>query len=140
MADIYAIGDCALHENRYAGGAEIRLESVQNANDQAKVAARTIMGIEDHYDAVPWFWSNQYDLRLQTVGLSSGYDQVVVRGNPADRAFTVLYLREGRVIALDCVNMVKDYVQGKALVVNGAVIDPVRLADAAVPLKELVAA
>lgn len=140
LADIYAIGDCALHENRYAGGAEIRLESVQNANDQAKVAARTIMGIEDHYDAVPWFWSNQYDLRLQTVGLSSGYDQVVVRGDPADRAFTVLYLREGRVIALDCVNMVKDYVQGKALVVNGAVIDPARLADAAVPLKELVAA
>ncbi|MGE4432138.1 MAG: NAD(P)/FAD-dependent oxidoreductase [Sphingobium sp.] len=140
LPDIYAIGDCALHVNRYADGAEIRLESVQNANDQAKVTARTIMGVEDHYDAVPWFWSNQYDLRLQTVGLSSGHDQVVVRGDPAARAFTVLYLRAGRVIALDCVNTVKDYVQGKALVVNGAVIDPAQLADASVPLKELAAA
>lgn len=140
LPDIFAIGDCALHANRYAAGAEIRLESVQNANDQAKVAARTIMGTEDHYDAVPWFWSNQYDLRLQTVGLSSGHDQVVVRGDPATRAFTVLYLREGSVIALDCVNTVKDYVQGKALVVSGAIIDPARLADASVPLKELVAA
>jgi len=140
LPGIYAIGDCALHANRYAAGAEIRLESVQNANDQAKVAARSIVGTDEDYDAVPWFWSNQYDLRLQTVGLSSGFDQTVLRGDPADRSFSLIYLREGRVIALDCVNAVKDYVQGKALVVNGARIDAARLADASVPLKELVAA
>jgi len=140
LPDVYAIGDCALHANRYAAGAEIRLESVQNANDQAKVVARSIMGTDADYDAVPWFWSNQYDLRLQTVGLSSGFDQTVLRGDPATRSFSLIYLREGRVIALDCVNAVKDYVQGKALVVDGARIDPARLADASVPLKELVAA
>ncbi len=137
LPDVYAIGDCALHANHYAEGAEIRLESVQNANDQAKVVAKGIMGVEEAYDAVPWFWSNQYDLRLQTVGLSSGFDQAVVRGDPATRAFTVIYLRKGSVIALDCVNTVKDYVQGKALVVAGAQIDPALLADASVPLKEL---
>jgi len=137
LPDVYAIGDCALHANRYAEGAEIRLESVQNANDQAKVVARGIMGTEEAYDAVPWFWSNQYDLRLQTVGLSAGFDQVVLRGDPATRAFTVVYLRKGSVIALDCVNTVKDYVQGKALVVAGAQVDPALLADASVPLKEL---
>ena len=140
LPDVYAIGDCALHANRYAAGAEIRLESVQNANDQAKVTARSIMGVEEAYDAVPWFWSNQYDLRLQTVGLSSGFDQAVLRGDPATRAFSVVYLRDGRVIALDCVNVVKDYVQGKALVVEGARIEPAKLADASVPLKELLAA
>lgn len=139
LPDIFAIGDCALHANRFADGAEIRLESVQNANDQAKVVARSIMGTDEAYDAVPWFWSNQYDLRLQTVGLSTGFDQTVLRGDPATRSFSLVYLREGRVIALDCVNMVKDYVQGKALVVGGLAIDPARLADASVPLKELAA-
>ncbi|MPT48597.1 MAG: NAD(P)/FAD-dependent oxidoreductase [Sphingobium sp.] len=140
LADIYAIGDCALHSNAYADGADIRLESVQNANDQAKVAVKSILGTASDYDAVPWFWSNQYDLRLQTVGLSAGHDAVVVRGDPAARSFSVIYLRNGGVIALDCVNMVKDYVQGKALVVDRRVIDPAVLADASVPLKEMQAA
>ena len=84
---------------------------------------------------MPWFWSNQYDLKLQTVGLSSGYDQTVLRGDPVARAFSLIYLREGRVIALDCVNVVRDYVQGKALVAGGIAIDPALLADSAVPLK-----
>jgi len=88
---------------------------------------------------VPWFWSNQYDLKLQTVGLSIGYDATVVRGDPAARSFSVMYLRQGRVIALDCVNATKDYVQGRKLVVEGVSIDPAALADAGVPLKELVA-
>lgn len=140
LPDIHAIGDCALHANRFANGAQMRLESVQNANDQAKVAVKAIMGGTDEYDAVPWFWSNQYDLRLQTVGLSTGFDQTVLRGDPATRSFSLIYLREGRVIALDCVNMVKDYVQGKALVVGGRTIDPELLANASVPLKEIAAA
>lgn len=137
LADVYAIGDCALHANSYAGDRMIRLESVQNANDQATIAAKTICGLEASYDAVPWFWSNQYDLKLQTVGISAGHDLSVVRGDPATRSFSVIYLLAGRVIALDCVNAVKDYVQGRKLVAEGLRIDPARLADAATPLKEL---
>ena len=140
LADIYAVGDCALHENRYGAGPPLRLESVQNANDQASTAARDIIGEGAPYEAVPWFWSNQYDLRLQTVGLSTGFDREVVRGDPAGRAFSIVYLRGGRVIALDCVNATRDYVQGRALVAAGAQIAPERLADAGVPLKELAAA
>lgn len=139
LPDIFAIGDCALHVNRYAADSAIRLESVQNANDQATVAVKTICGVEAGYDAVPWFWSNQYDLKLQTVGISAGHDDMVVRGDPAARSFSLIYLRAGRVIALDCVNAVKDYVQGRKLVVEGLALDPVALADATVPLKELVA-
>jgi 3-phenylpropionate/trans-cinnamate dioxygenase ferredoxin reductase subunit len=139
LPDIFAIGDCALHENRFAQGSEVRLESVQNATDQANVAARTILGQAVEYESVPWFWSNQYDLRLQTVGLSAGHDHAVLRGDPENRSFSVLYLRQGRVIALDCVNSVKDYVQGRALVLSGIEIDPARLADASIPLKALAA-
>jgi len=137
LPDIYAIGDCAAFAADYAGGTVMRVESVQNANDQATCVAKAILGDEQPYKAFPWFWSNQYDLRLQTAGLSVGYDQTVVRGNPDDRAFSVVYLKGGKVIALDCVNMVKDYVQGRKLVEAGATPDPERLADASVPLKEL---
>lgn len=137
LPDVYAIGDCAAHQNRFAGGLRIRLESVQNAHDQATTAARAIAGDALPYDAVPWFWSNQYDLRLQTVGLSVGHDRTVVRGRPEERSFSVLYLLGGRVIALDCVNSTRDYVQGRKLVLDGRTIEPERLADTAVPLKEL---
>ena len=137
LPDVFAIGDCALHANAFADGATIRLESVQNANDQAQVVAKILTGQAADYAAVPWFWSNQYDLKLQTIGLSAGHDATVVRGDPATRRFSVVYLRDGRVIALDCVNAVKDYVQGRALVQGRVVADPVRLADPAVPLKEL---
>ena len=137
LPDIYAVGDCAAHANRFAGGAHMRVESVQNANDQAKTAVAHIMGREEPYDAVPWFWSNQYDLKLQTVGLSVGFDQTVLRGDPAARSFSVVYLKGGKVIALDCVNAVKDYVQGRAHVLSGAALDVAQLADASVPLKEV---
>ncbi len=139
LPDVFAIGDCAAHANAFAAGAQIRLESVQNANDQATVVAKTIAGTPATYHAVPWFWSNQYDLRLQTVGLSIGHDAAIVRGDIASRSFSLIYLREGRVIALDCVNATKDYVQGRALVLAGAKIDQDRLADATVPLKEMAA-
>lgn len=137
LPDVFAIGDCALHVNRFAAGAELRLESVQNANDQANIVARGIVGQPAAYDAVPWFWSNQYDLKLQTVGLSVGHDAEVMRGDPTTGSFSLVYLRDGRVAALDCVNAVKDYVQGRRLVVEGIAADPARLADPAVPLKEL---
>lgn len=138
LPDIYAIGDCAAHENAFADGLRIRLESVQNANDQATIVAKAILGGTDTYHAVPWFWSNQYDLRLQTVGLSTGHDAVVTRGDPATRSFSLVYLKHGRVIALDCVNATKDYVQGRALVLAGASPAPDQLADKEIPLKSLV--
>ncbi|WP_022682823.1 NAD(P)/FAD-dependent oxidoreductase [Sphingobium bisphenolivorans] len=137
LPDIYAVGDCAAHANRFARGAQIRLESVQNANDQAKTAVDHILGKAQPYDAVPWFWSNQYDLKLQTVGLSTGHDQTILRGDPASRSFSVLYLKAGKLIALDCVNAIKDYVQGRAHVVSGALLDQAQLADAGIPLKEV---
>jgi 3-phenylpropionate/trans-cinnamate dioxygenase ferredoxin reductase subunit len=137
LDDIYAIGDCAAHANPYSANAVIRLESVQNANDMATVAAKSIMGDKQDYDAVPWFWSNQYDLRLQTVGIATGYDRTVLRGDPAERKFSLVYLREGEVIALDCVNNTRDYAQGRKLVMNRAEIDPELLADTEVPLKEM---
>lgn len=140
LPHVYAIGDCAAHRNAFAGDTVMRVESVQNANDQAACVARAITGNAQPYRATPWFWSNQYDLKLQTVGISAGHDDSVLRGDPAGRSFSVVYLREGRVIALDCVNMVKDYVQGRKLVEAGAVVAPDRLADAGVPLKELLAA
>jgi len=137
LPGIYAIGDCALHRNRFADGAAIRLESVQNANDQASVVAKAITGRPEPYQAVPWFWSNQYDLRLQTVGLAAEHDQAILRGNPAKRSFSVVYLKGGRVIALDCVNAVKDYVQGRKLVEAGAKVAPAQISDTDIPLKEL---
>lgn len=138
LPDVFAVGDCALHANRFADGAAVRLESVQNATDQATVVAKTILGEDVAYEATPWFWSNQYDLKLQTIGLSIGYDQEVVRGDPATRSFSVIYLKQGKVIALDCVNATKDYVQGRKLVETGATIDPARLVDATIPLKEMI--
>ncbi|HEX9964753.1 MAG TPA: FAD-dependent oxidoreductase [Allosphingosinicella sp.] len=137
LPDIYAVGDCAAHENRFAGGLRVRLESVQNAHDQAATAAKAIVGRPEPYEAVPWFWSSQYDLRLQTVGLSVGHDSTVVRGRPEQRSFSVLYLLDGRVIALDCVNSTKDYVQGKKLILERRAVEPERLADTGVALKEL---
>ncbi len=139
LPDVYAIGDCAAFACAYAEGAVMRVESVQNANDMGTSVAKAICGDPQPYHAFPWFWSNQYDLKLQTAGLSVGYDHTVLRGDPATRAFSVLYLKEGRLIALDCVNVIKDYVQGRKLVEAGAVIDPAKLADTSVPLKELMA-
>jgi len=140
LPDVFAIGDCAHHANAFAGGAVIRLESVQNAIDQAKTVAGFILGTPLPYHAVPWFWSNQYDLKLQTVGLSGGHDAIVVRGEAASRSWSLIYLRDGQVIALDCINMARDFVQGRALVeagLTGLRADTALLADTSVPLKSL---
>ena len=137
LPDIYAVGDCAAHANPYAGGAVIRLESVQNAHDMATCAAKAICGDPQPYNALPWFWSNQYDLRLQTAGLSLGHDATVLRGDPAARSFSVIYLKEGRVIALDCVNRTKDYAQGRRLVEDRAAIPPEQLLDTETELKAM---
>jgi len=137
LPDVYAIGDCAAFACDFADGQVMRVESVQNANDMATCVAKGICGEEKPYHAIPWFWSNQYDLKLQTAGLSVGYDKTVLRGDPATRSFSVCYLKGGKLIALDCVNMVKDYVQGRKLVEAGVTVDPAQLADTGVALKDL---
>ena len=138
LDDIFAIGDCAAHANPFANSAVIRLESVQNANDMANTVAKAIMGDKQPYHALPWFWSNQYDLKLQTAGLNIGYDDTILRGDPENRKFTVVYMKEGRPIAFDCVGTMKDYVQGRKLLEKGAdKIDPAVLADTDVQIKEM---
>lgn len=113
---IFAIGDCALHPNRYAGGQSVRVESVQNAVDQAGVVAKVIMGQDVAYDSIPWFWSNQYDLKFQTVGLAVAYDQVDISGDMDVNSFSITYRKEGKPIAVDCVNSPRDYAAAKKLI------------------------
>lgn len=137
LPDILALGDCAEHRNSHGDDDWIRIESVQNATDQGTIAAQAIMGEPCTYDAVPWFWSDQYDLKLQTVGLSHGHDQYIVRGFPETGSFAIVYLRSGVVIALDCVNAIRDYAQGRMLVRRRARPDPALLADPAVELRAL---
>ncbi|RQR51352.1 NAD(P)/FAD-dependent oxidoreductase [Burkholderia sp. Bp9140] len=139
LADIFAAGDCTLHENAYAPWlGPVRLESVQNAFDQAAVAAGAILGGQAEYSSVPWFWSNQFDLRLQSAGLSVGHDSVVIRGDPLRRAFSQAYFREGRLIAMDCVNSAGDFAQAKNLIMRRAVLDMTHVGDPTKSLKDLV--
>jgi len=135
--DIFAIGDCTSHPSRIYER-RLRLESVQNALEQAKVAAINIGGGNERYDQVPWFWSDQFDIKLQIAGLSEGYDQTVLRGDPAERRFSCAYLKDGRLLALDAVNTPKDFMQAKALIARGVRPDPAKLADASVALNALV--
>ncbi|MFN3232017.1 MAG: NAD(P)/FAD-dependent oxidoreductase [Alphaproteobacteria bacterium] len=133
---IFAAGDCTNHPNALLGG-RLRLESVQNAVDQAKTAVSSMLGDPKPYAEVPWFWSDQYDLKLQIVGLSEPTDDVVIRGNPADRKFSVIYLRDGVFTAINCVNNIKDFMAAKKMVGTDRRIDPALLADADTPLKEM---
>ncbi len=134
---VYAVGDCTAHPNAIYNR-QLRLESVHNALEQAKTAAANICGKETHYSQVPWFWSDQYDLKLQIAGLSEGYDEIVIRGNPADRSFACLYLKNGQLIATDAVNAPREFVQSKGLIASHAKIDPARLADTDIPLQDAV--
>jgi 3-phenylpropionate/trans-cinnamate dioxygenase ferredoxin reductase subunit len=134
--NIYAIGDCTSHPNDIYGR-RIRLESVHNAVEQAKTAAAGICGELVSYSQVPWFWSDQYDIKLQIAGLSHGYDEVVVRGEPSARSFSCLYLRDTVLIACDAINSPRDFVQSKALIAARKAIAPDRLADGSLQLKDL---
>jgi len=134
--NIYAVGDCTNHPNRLLQR-QLRLESVHNALEQAKTAAGNICGDELQYAQVPWFWSDQYDLKLQIAGISQGYDRTVLRGDPATRAFSCLYLREGQLIAIDSINTPRDFMQSKALIGNRAVISPAMLANTDFALKDM---
>jgi len=135
-SDIYAAGDVTNHPNALLGR-RLRLESVQNAVDQAKTAANSMLGTLNEYAEIPWFWSDQYDLKLQIVGLSEPDDEVVMRGDPATKKFTVCYLRDGELVAVNAINNVKDFMAAKKLIAAHRKIDPALLADAETPLKQM---
>ena len=126
--DVYAIGDCARRPLPHYGRSG-RLESVHNAVEQARLAACALLGKPRPICDAPWFWSDQYDLKLQTVGLCNGYDQAVLRGDPASRKFAVYYLKDRTLLAVDAVNSPGDFMAGKKLVAARAVLDPATLAS-----------
>lgn len=134
---IYAAGDCTnsrnLHYDRW-----LRLESVDNAFEQATTAALNLLGTPTVHDKVPWFWSDQYDLKMIIVGICHGYDTVVMRGNPSSRTFSACYLRQGELIAIDSVNSPKDQMAARKIIAARGRPDLDKLADPAIPLKEVV--
>jgi 3-phenylpropionate/trans-cinnamate dioxygenase ferredoxin reductase component len=133
---IFAAGDCTRHTGR--NGKPIRLECVQNAIDQAKHAALAMVGKPTPYREVPWFWSDQYDLKLQIAGLAWPGDRLVLRGEPAARKFAIFHLREGAVAAVEAVNAAPEYIVGRKLINDGAHVAPERLADTSIPMKNIV--
>lgn len=133
---IFAAGDCTRHHGR--DGEAIRLECVQNAIDQAKHAALAMMGKPTPYREVPWFWSDQYDLKLQIAGLARAGDRLVTRGDPAARKFAVFHLRGGKVAAVEAVNAAPEYIVGRKLIADGTPVATERLADTSIPMKNIV--
>jgi 3-phenylpropionate/trans-cinnamate dioxygenase ferredoxin reductase component len=134
---IYSIGDCTNLPCTYSTTGRIRLESVQNAIDQAKHAALSLMGKPKPYNEVPWFWSDQYDLKLQIAGLGDPGDQIVLRGDPTSRSFAAFRLRGGVVAAVEAVNAAPEYMMGRRLIAARAKVAPERLADKTIPMKDM---
>ena len=132
--DIYAAGDCTNHPNPLLNR-RLRLESVPNAMEQARVCVSNMLGGDKIYSSMPWFWSDQYELKLQMVGFSADGDEQVLRGNMAENQFAVFYLKEGKVVAADAVNSPKEFMMCKQLV--GKAVDPAVLADPESDLKAL---
>jgi 3-phenylpropionate/trans-cinnamate dioxygenase ferredoxin reductase subunit len=136
-ADIVSAGDCTNHPNNLLS-CRLRLESVPNALEQAKTAAASLCVIDKEYAGYPWFWSDQYDLKLQIAGLSQGFDQVVIRGDRYHgRSFVAWYLKKGKLLAADCINRPKEFVVAKQLLVKGLDVDPLKLADESIDVKAL---
>jgi 3-phenylpropionate/trans-cinnamate dioxygenase ferredoxin reductase component len=135
---VVAAGDCTVQPHPLTGEGRVRLESVQNAVSQAKTAAATIAGMRVPNDAVPWFWSDQYDLKLQIAGLSARHDEYVVRGDLDGEAFSVLYYRDGALLAVDAVNTPGDYMAVRKALSQGSTISSEAAADSAVALRELI--
>jgi 3-phenylpropionate/trans-cinnamate dioxygenase ferredoxin reductase subunit len=141
---VYAIGDCAEHPNRFAAnrsvgelsaGDRVRIESVQNAVDQARCVAAAIVGKRARYDAVPWFWTDQFDLKLQMAGLSGGCDQAIVRGDVESHKFSVFYFKQGRLGAVDSINRPAEHMMARKLIASGTVLTPDQAADLRLDLK-----
>jgi 3-phenylpropionate/trans-cinnamate dioxygenase ferredoxin reductase subunit len=135
-ANIFAAGDCTNHPGFY--GERYRLESVQNAIDQAKHVALAMLGRKKRYREAPWFWSDQYDLKLQMAGLAKPGDEIVLRGDPASRKFSVFHVRNGVVAAVEAVNSAPDYIVGRKLIAEGKSVPAATLADSTILMKSLV--
>lgn len=135
---IVAAGDCTAR--RRADGSLLRLESVQNAVEQGKSAAAALLGRQRPFTAAPWFWSDQYDLKLQMVGLSQGYDEIVTRGNPEQSAFSAYYLRAGKLIAVDSLSRIADHMNARKLLDRGLTPTAAQIADEAFDLGSLLRA
>jgi 3-phenylpropionate/trans-cinnamate dioxygenase ferredoxin reductase component len=136
-AAIFAAGDCTNHPSpRY--GRRVRLESVDNAFEQAKTAALNLLDRPVAHDRVPWFWSDQYDNKLLIVGLPQDYDQQVLRGDPASRSFSVCYLKGRELLAVEAINHSKDYMAARKLIAERSLLDPQKLANGDLALKEAV--
>ena len=135
-AHVYAAGDCTRHPNPIFGRS-LRLESVHNALEQARTAAANIAGTPTRYEQAPWFWSDQFDLKLQMVGISDGYDTIVQRGSMDADDFAMFYLKDGVLIAVDAVNRPREFMACRKLVPQRPSIDPVRLADESIPMQEM---
>src|ERR1019366_338691 len=138
--DIYAIGDCAMHAHHGFLRRKIRLESVPNALEQARAVAASITGRLVPAATAPWFWSDQYDLKLQMVGLSDGYEELVIRGDMEGSSFIAFYLKEGVIIAADSVNRPGDFMAAKRLVREREENFSVCLSFESIPLKSLMQA
>lgn len=135
--NIVAAGDCTSHFNKIYQR-ELRLESVPNASEQAKSAAASICGNKKAYKSLPWFWSDQYDLKLQIAGLSQGYDSVVIRGDQAaSRSFAAFYFQGPRLIAADCVNRPQEFMLSKRIIAESLTIKPEDISDEGKTIKEL---
>ncbi len=137
--DILAIGDCTRHPNGLLGR-HLRLESVHNAIEQGKTAALNIIGNPSPYNQIPWFWSDQFDVKMQIAGMSDVHEQFVLRGDPATRSFAAFYLQQGRIVAVDAINSPREFMLGKKLVAAGASIPLEDLADTGKDFKELATA
>ncbi len=135
---VVAAGDCTVQPHPLTGQGRVRLESVQNAISQAKTAAATLAGLRVPNEAVPWFWSDQYDLKLQIAGLSAGHDQYVTRGDIAGDRFSVLYYRDGALLAVDAVNTPGDYMAVRKALTQGSTISAEAAANSTVALRELI--
>jgi 3-phenylpropionate/trans-cinnamate dioxygenase ferredoxin reductase subunit len=135
---VWAAGDCVSQTSVHYGR-RIRLESVDNAFEQAKTAAQSMLGRDVTHDRIPWFWSDQYDIKLLIVGLNLDYDHGVLRGDPATRSFSYCYLRGSQLLAVDCVNNSRDYIAAKKLILERVALSPERLADPTVALRDAVA-
>ncbi len=133
--DVSAVGDCAAHANVYADGAIVRLESVQNATDQARAVAARLVGRPVPYAAVPWFWSDQGELKLQIAGLTAGHDRTVVRGDPAGTSCSVFCFRGEELLGVETVNRPADHMVGRKLLAQRAALTPAQAADEGVDLK-----
>jgi 3-phenylpropionate/trans-cinnamate dioxygenase ferredoxin reductase subunit len=136
---VVAAGDCTRHPSAFAGQL-LRLESVQNAIDQAKTAGATVAGKEKPYNTVPWFWSDQYDLKLQMVGLIQGHDRHAIRGSLEQRRFSIFYFRNGKLAAIDSINRAADHMLGRKLLALGRSPTPEQAADESFDLQSLLAA